>query len=117
MTYEHWRERFADALDERLYPVEYLDALVASGEVVFWATETSALIFEIKEFPSGARAVTPVVAAGDVRELADVFLPQMNAWGREMGCTLSLIESREGWARLLKPRGYAVCQVSITKDL
>jgi hypothetical protein len=57
------------------------------------------------------------VAAGDLDELASDLSVRAEQWGRLNGCTMALIESREGWARKMKPYGYEPFQIAIAKDL
>jgi len=45
------------------------------------------------------------------------LIPQAEKWGRKMECDFASIASREGWARVLAPFGYAVHQVTIRKEL
>ena len=117
MTYARWRSAFAAALDPRLYPIDHLDTLVRKGRAQLWASDRSALVTELRPFPSGAWAIHTLVAAGDMAEIVGELRPQAEAWARGLGCTLSIVESREGWARALKPHGYAPFQVSLIKSL
>jgi len=115
--YAAFRARFAEALDPRLYGIEHLDALVASGRAIFMAAGDAAILFELRTYPTGARAVHGLVAAGDAERITALLIPSAEAWGVARGCIGATIESRPGWARLLKPHGYAVHQVAVWKDL
>lgn len=117
IAYQRFRDRFRVALDERLYPIGYLDALILSGEAEFLSTDTAAIVFAIKVYPSGLRDVHGLVAAGDMAAIVNDLIPQAEAWGRECGCEGALIESRPGWARVLKDNGYETLQVSVRKAL
>ena len=46
----------AEALDPRLYRIEHLDALVASGRAIFMAAGDAAILFELRTYPTGAKA-------------------------------------------------------------
>lgn len=115
--YLRFRDRFAEALDDRLYTIACLDALLLSGRGKCWATETAAIVAEIKVFPTGAKAVCGVIAAGDLEEIADRLIPYAEAWGSANGCTFGMIESRPGWAKRMKRHGYETHQVSLIKEL
>lgn len=117
MTYLDWRDAFADALDSRFYPIEYLDGLVASGAVQFWFGDRAAVCGRIKEFPGGALVADMLCAAGELNEIAEVLRPRVEVWAALNGCMAVLVESREGWARALKPYGYEPWQVSVMKEL
>lgn len=115
--YLTFRPAFADAMDTRLYDIEYLDRLISTGSALFLQSGESAIVFRIKQFPTGIKAVECIVAAGDKTELTGTLWPTAEDWGRQNGCSIGFVESRPGWARVLKPYGYSVSQVSIIKDL
>lgn len=116
MTYAAWRERFFEAIDEGLYPREWLDRRVASGRARFWGNEQAAILAEIQSFPSGAKQVHGLVAAGDIDEIKRLIV-KAEAWGRERGCVRASISSHPAWARLLRNEGYEPSQFSIVKVL
>lgn len=116
-SYADWRERFAEAMDPRFYNLAYLDWLIRSDTAQFLAGRNAALVAEIKTFPTGTRAASFVVAAGDLRELTEDLRPIVEDWGRLNGCTAALIESREGWEKVMKKHGYTLFQASIVKEL
>ncbi|MGQ0559870.1 MAG: hypothetical protein ACT4OE_09855 [Sphingosinicella sp.] len=115
--YARWRSEFARALDERLYGIEYLDTLILSMRAQCWFSDSAALVTEIRDYPAGARAIHALVAAGDAGEIVDILTPRAEAWGRELGCILAVAESRPGWQRALRKRGYEPHQVTVRKDL
>lgn len=116
MNYATFRDRFAEALDTRLYCIEYLDWLVGNGRARCWASDKAAIVAEIKMFPTGATAVAGLIAAGDLAEV-EKLIPLAEQWGRENGCRFGMIESRPGWAKRMKKHGYSTHQVSIIKEL
>lgn len=115
--YLRFRDGFAEAMDPRLYTIEWLDWQVFTGFIRLWTSENAAITAEIKTYPSGARALHGLYATGDLEEIISELIPQAEAWGRECGCTLAFIESREAWERLLKPHGYVAYKVAVGKDL
>ena len=115
--YHRFRPQLAEALDPDFYPIEYLDALILSGRARFWAGAHAAIVAEIRDYPGGARAVHGLVAAGRIEDIVNQLIPLAEAWGKAIGCTSAIIESRSGWMRALKPHGYEPHQVAVRKEL
>lgn len=116
-AYERFRPQFAEALDPRLYSIEHLDSLVYSMRAQVFFGDEAAIVAEIKEYPTGARVIHGLVAAGDLVEIVERLIPAAEDWGRELGCILAIIESRHGWAKILKSQGYEPHQQAVRKVL
>ncbi len=116
-TYVEWRDAFADVIDERYYTLDWLDMRLLNGEVRFWGSANAAIIAELRDYPTGAKDVHGLIAAGDVREIITDLIPKAEAWGRENGCVAALIESRHAWSRVLASYGYSTHQVTVRKEL
>lgn len=116
MTYARWRGRFAEAIDESLYPLEWLDRRVEEGSARFWANDKAAILAEIKAYPSGAREVHGMVAAGDL-DAIKALIPLAEQFGRDCGCCRASIASHPAWARLMREEGYEMSQATIVKVL
>lgn len=114
--YQLWRDRFAEAIDERLFSIDYLDWQVLQPHVRMWASDESAIIAELRQYPTGALVVHGVVAAGELAEIVKL-IPEAEQWGREHGCIMAIIESRPGWARALRHSGYESHQIALRKAL
>lgn len=114
--YLRWRDSLAEAVDARFYPMGWLDAEVWSGRARFWSNADGAIIAGLRVYPTGAREVHGLVAAGDLAAI-QALIPWAEAWGRELGCAVVTIESRPGWARAMQHDGYAVHQIAIRKEL
>lgn len=114
--YCRFRNQLSEALDPAFYPIAYLDDLILSGDARLWVGEHAAIVAEIKDYPGGARVVHGLVAAGRMEEIVDL-IPLAEAWGKEMGCTMAIVESRSGWMKTLRPSGYEVHQVAVRKAL
>jgi hypothetical protein len=117
VSYLAFREQFAQALDPRFFTIAYLDSLVASGEVEVFCTKRSAIVIEIKGYPTGAKVVSGVVAAGDMNEIREKLIPQAEAFGKSLGCEYGMIDSKKGWERAMKPHGYKHFSTAIVKEL
>ena len=113
--YLRFRDGFEIALDPALYPIRWLDQIVAAGAAQFWSCDDAALITEIKAYPSGANDIHVMIAAGNAQSVVDVLRPQAEKWAIDQGCIGATIESRIGWARMLKPLGYALHQTTVRK--
>jgi hypothetical protein len=116
-AYLQWRTAFAAAVDDRLYPLEWVDARILAGSAQFWRSDAAAAVTEIRYYPTGAYDVHGLVAAGDAGEVRDRIIPQVEAWGRSIGALGIVIESRPGWARILRPAGFRAHQLAVRKEL
>lgn len=115
--YEDWRPKFAEAMDSRLFTIQWLDELVSQGKVQFFASDNAAIVAELRQYPTGARAVQGLYAAGELSEIVDILIPMAEEWGRSNGCKYAFIESREAWERILKGSGYVMYKIAVGKVL
>ena len=115
--YLRFRSDFAEVIDPRLYTIEWLDEEVLAGAALLWVGRNAAIIARIKHYPTGAYDIEGLIAAGDLEEIAGELIPAAEDWGRAQGCVGAIIQSREGWARVLKGAGYSVHQVALRKGL
>jgi len=115
--YARWRDEFAGAMDERLYPIAHLDALLVSMRAQAWFGDGAAIVTELSEYPGGARVIHGLVAAGELNEITETLIPKAEEWARSIGCVLAIIESRPGWARALRSSGYENHQIMLRKEL
>lgn len=116
MTYEHWRARFLEASDERFFPADWLDHMVRSGTAQFWGNDEGAILAAVRGFPSGAREVHGIVAAGGI-EAIRALIPFAEERGRALGCLRASISSSPAWGRIMRADGYQPHQLTICKDL
>jgi len=89
---------------------------IGRGRAGFWSAKASALVALVEADP-GDRRLLIWLAGGDRRELEEVLLPQVEAWGRARGCRRALVIGREGWSRTLRAKGYAPLARIIAKEL
>lgn len=116
LEYLGWRDRLAAAVDPRFYPMGWLDGEVWAGRARFWSNADAAIVATFKVYPTGARAVHGLVAAGDAAQI-QALIPFAEAWGRDLGAIVAEIDSRPGWERTLKSDGYALHQACLRKEL
>lgn len=116
-AYLDFRTQFAEVLDQRYYPLEWLAQRVLNGTVKVWATDDAALMTEIKDYPTGASDIHVLLAAGNIESIVGELREEAEDWAKAHGCLAALIESREGWAKALKPFGYETHQTTVRKEL
>lgn len=114
--YLKFRDGFAAAMDPDFHRIEELDAKVADGSALMWATDNSALACEVQRFPN-ALVLHCLCATGDMGEIVGELADRAEQWAKQAGCTHTTIESREGWSRVLKKRGYGAHTVTLAKVL
>ena len=111
-----FKPAFEQAMDPMLYPPGCLDGAILDGTARFWRNETAAIVATIKTYPSGAKAVHGLIAAGDLEGITKL-IPLAEQWGRDEGCIYGEIESRPEWARVMKGAGYFPSQLMLRKVL
>lgn len=116
-AYWRWRPLLVEALDERYFNGEWLDAQVMSGRAVFIYADDSALVAEMRFYPTGARDVFIYCVAGAASAVRDILGPRLETWGRSNGCLAILGESRSGWTKILKTAGYELYKTAVRKAL
>ena len=117
LSYQRWRPEFALAMDPRFFTVLQVDALLTQHQAGFWYSENAAVVAQVRDYPGGERVIHGMVAAGKLEEIVGQLIPTVEEWAAGIGCTSAVIESREGWARSLKPSGYGPHQVAVIKDI
>jgi len=111
-----FRPAFETAIDPRLYTMDWLDRRILDGDALFWRTDRAAIVAEVRRYPTGNRDIHGLIAAGDLDDITGVLIPQAEAWARSAGCIGAVIESRSGWVRRLRGRGYSCHQVALRKE-
>lgn len=115
-AYTRHRAQVASILDERFYPLWWLEGRISAGEIDLLHNDRAIIGLEVRTYPGGARELHGLFAAGDKDAIGELIDAACEA-GRQVGCTVAAIESRPGWARELKHKGFTVDKVRITKDL
>lgn len=116
MRYLEFRDGFAQAMDPDFHRIGELDRRVADGSAIFWFGKNSAVAGEVQRYPN-ALVLHCLCATGDMNEIVNELAPQAEEWARRAGCTHVTVESREGWGRVLKGRGYRPHTVTLGKVL
>jgi hypothetical protein len=115
--YLEFRPLFAEVMDERYHTLAWLDQQVLGNKVQFWRSDKAAMITELRDYPTGARDIHALIAAGDLQEIIEDITPRAEQWAKEQGCIAAQVESREGWVRALRPSGYQTHQIIVRKEL
>lgn len=114
--YYFWRAAFAEVIDPRFYTLEWLDQELIDGRAKIWWNDQAAIVATIREYPTGAKEVHGLIAAGEVKAIR-ALIPEAERWGRREGAIVASIESRAAWTRALANDGYLPWQVAIRKEL
>jgi hypothetical protein len=86
------------------------------GTAQGWGTSEAALVTEVISYPQ--RRVGRIwLAAGSLAEVIDLAEGPVSDFAREEGCDAAEILGREGWARILEPRGWRKVAVLLRKEL
>lgn len=115
--YLRFRDRFAALLDPAYYTIDWLDEQVRSGEFLVFTGDNSAILASIKVYPTGLKELHGMAAVGNLVELVGSLIPVAEQFGRSIGCAVGVIESREGWGKVMKAHGYELYQTSLRKTL
>lgn len=116
VDYHPWREEFAKALDPRFYTIDYLDSRINENSVRIFTCPEAALIVELRHYPTRRFDGHVLLAAGSPGHVVSVLRPRAETWLRDIGAEGAIVESRPGWARLLKQHGYEAHQMTLRKD-
>ncbi|HEX8418570.1 MAG TPA: hypothetical protein VF638_01000 [Sphingomonas sp.] len=116
MIYADWRSAFSAVLDPRLYTIEWLDRQIATGAAHFMASDNAAIITEFRQYPTGAKDIHGLIAAGDLEEIVHILIPAAEHLAVQTGCVGAIIESRAGWGKVLQQSGYQPYQIALRKE-
>lgn len=112
-----WQDAFAPILDPRFYTMEWLTAEIWSGRMRLFTGENSAILVSLKLYPTGLKECQIEAAAGELNELVSSSIREVEQWASEQGCETVVIQSREGWQKVMKSQGYLPYQTAIRKDI
>jgi len=115
--YRRWRLQLGQALDPRYHNQEWLDWMVMGGRAMCFSTGDCAVVAELRYYPSGAKDVFVICAAGDPIATRDVLAPRLEQWAKAEGCLAIMAESREAWIRLLSGVGWKLYKTAMRKDM
>lgn len=105
-----------EGLGDSMLKIADLEAMLISGQALFWPGKACALVTEITTYPTGERAIEVLSAGGDMAEIMSLA-PGVEAFARLQGCTVSIVEGRKGWERTMRDQGYAFYSIKLRKEL
>ena len=111
-----FRDEIAALIDDRLYPMDWIEARIAEGSIMLMENDAAIIGVERRHYPGGAVELHGLFAAGELPGVLNLIDEACEA-ARAAGCTMATIASRPGWARILESRGFKMTQQTITKDL
>lgn len=115
-AYRRYRSEIIEILDERFYPIEWVDQQIAAGRIGLMENDAAIIGVERKVYPGGAVELHGMFAAGELNGILELIDLACEA-GRKSGCTIATIASRAGWSKVLRSRGFEVRQQVISKEL
>lgn len=99
------------------YTKEQTWRLVETGRAFFWPGERGAIIADVYDVPA-YRALNLWAAGGDLNELVNVILPNIEAWAKNNGFRyVGFASPRKGWTKLLANRGFTPQAITYAKEL
>lgn len=89
---------------------------IADDRAQLWVTQNSAIVTEIKDYPSGVRIMHYWLSGGNLGEII-ALLPVIEDYGRLAGCVGIDVRGRRGWQPIVKHLGYRAVGTHYFKDL
>ena len=112
-----WLQAAIETIGEQTHTKDHIWQRVEAGRAQLWPLSRSAVVTEIVGYDNDVRHLRLWLAGGDLDELR-AFVPRLEAFGRDNGCSKAIIEGRKGWLRALASQGYNEPKaVTLTKDL
>lgn len=115
-AFDRHRAEIASIIDERFYPMWWVEQEIAEGRIDLLHNDTSIIGIQLRIYPGGARELHGMFAAGDRKGIREL-VKQAIALGVEAGLTCAAIESRSGWEREFRDLGFVKNRVRIVKEL
>lgn len=114
--YARFRELFITAMDPDMHSIEVLDEQIKEDSVQFFSSSNAAIVTHVENYLK-ARIIIGLWAVGNLDEIVGDLIPEAEEWGRSVGCTRAMIESRGGWLRALRNSGYGKFSTTVVKEL
>ena len=115
-AYLRHRAEIAGILDERRFPLWWVESQISEGRIALMSNDTAIIGVERREYPGGLIELHGMFAAGDMAGVLELIDQAVEA-ARLAGCDVASIDSKAGWSRVLKSRGFVPAKTLIEKDL
>lgn len=113
LAYKDLHDEIERGLDLRFYSIDWLDEMIWYGRFDLHAKPGAVLVTETRTYPTGARELHGMVAAGHLPTLLKLWDAAIDATDADF----AVVQSREGWGPVLKSRGFELHQVELRKEL
>jgi hypothetical protein len=115
-AYIEHRAEIAGMLNERRYPLWWVEAQISEGRIALLSNDTAIIGVERREYPGGLVELHGMFAAGDMAGVLELIDEACEA-GKLAGCDVASIDSKPAWQRILKDKGFRPVKTLIEKDL
>ena len=95
--------------------VEHIGDAIRDQRMQFWAAEDACIVTEILEFPN-YKNIHVFLAGGSLERIMHMR-PDIERFGKYVGCKHLTINGRKGWAKTLKDFGYVSDLQTVSKEL
>lgn len=112
--YQQRRESIGAILDERKWPLAWLDSEILNERATVLANDRAVIVVALRKYPGGLIEIHGLVAAGEVESIKEL-VAKAECWGRAHGAQIGSISSRRAWVKLMPE--YRETQVTIEKEL
>lgn len=115
-AYLRHRAEIIGMLDERKWPHWWLENEISEGRIALLENDTAIIGVEKRVYPGGYVELHGLFAAGELDGILELIDFAVEG-ARMQGMDGAAISSRQGWARILKSRGFSPQQITIAKEL
>ena len=98
------------------HPADDIKEAIKNKNAQLWTGKRSVIVTEINGYPQSKKCRI-WLAAGDMDELVDEMLPDVEEWSKNEGCSSVIIAGRKGWARVLADKNYKQNYVTLERKL
>lgn len=89
---------------------------IVSGQAQFWPGANSAMVTEVKSYPTGFTEIIGWLAAGELKEI-EAMMRFAEAAAKANGCHRVNLTCREGFRKPFAKTGYRQKMIVLVKDL
>lgn len=102
------------------YTIEYAEAEVEAGRMIFWPGERGAVLLTLTDYPKG-KALALFAVGGEknasLSELLERFEPALVAFAKQAGCRWVMGFARRGWKKPGERLGYKLNRIVMVKEV
>ena len=83
------------------WTIDGVKSVLDAGKAQLWCGQKSCGVTELLDHQNG-RVCNIWLASGELKELTEKMLPDVQAWAASKGCVKIKMSGRKGWQRVLK---------------